>query len=584
MKRARVLATAALLTAGCSLALNTEQPFGPANTCGGSTACSDGAECVDGRCVATSYDLEGLIVEVRPHANATFGSTTSYFFDPAQTDIALRAENASPFVARMSPTLPASIAVREGRVRVHEKTPLGAGCMLGEDRRIPAKVTFYRVAPFTGLPVAPVTATTNAERQLDVDLVPDTYDVYIEPQKVEGCNEELPFPPVYFPAQPITTDGALTWDLPVVGTLTGTIADFGAFVPEGWKLDLLEPDRGLPVSANAKIWKPPNVDTYAIEAQIAWPDNGTPIVRLAPPATAADEIAQPTAYWTLLGSVFTGSTTDPNVNFTVAELFGPPTKVDGHVYGSDGFTGVRATLSIQSASLRGPDANNAAFAVEGIETDEHGGFAFHLPPGKYTVRVTPIDSGLRITDIQDFEVPPMTSCYCGHTWVLEPKLSLTGAVKTPRGERFAAATVSVAPAQLAARRYWESTHTLPPLTPRVSTTTTTDDGHFVLLVDWGSADVVLETPSQSGFPWVVRPRVTLDGATGASSLVITNPAILSGNVRDPQGMPVADAEINAWLPVIDPNADEDDTITVVKIATTSTDANGNYTLLMPSSR
>jgi hypothetical protein len=577
---------AALFSAGCSLAQNASEFTGPTNTCSAPSDCGDGGACVEGRCVATSYDLDKLFVEVRPHANAAFGATTSYFFDPAQAGIALTASGGAPFVARMSPTLPAFVAVREGRVRVHEKTALEMGCSIGSDRSIPAKVTFYRSTQLAGLPLSPVTATTNEHNRLDVDLVPDTYDVYIEPLVAPGCNGEQPFPPVYLRAQPITTGGALTWDLPVVGTLTGTIAGFGSAVPDGMRLDLLEPMRGLPVSGKATLENDPATDTYKINAKIAWPDADAPILRLAPETTTADEGALATVYWKLSGAVFSGTTTNPEVKLTVDQLFGKPVPVDGFVLGSDGFTGVRATLRIQSTSLKGPDANNATYAIDGIETSGLGKFQFRLPPGTYTIRATPVDNGLRITDFPGIEVPADAQCFCGQPLKLASKLELSGAVKSPLGERVQGATVSVYPAQIGAREYWNSTHTLAPIAPRVASTTTTGDGNFALLVDLGRSDVVVEPAAESGFPWLVQPRLSLEDKkdkTLLASLVITNPAILSGNVRDPNGMPVTDAEVNAWLPVRDPSADSGLAGTVVKIATASTDADGNYTLVMPSS-
>jgi len=584
VKRARSLVAAALLAAGCSLQADRSGVLGPVNTCDTPSACGGDGTCVDGRCVATAFDLEGLLVEVRPLANAAFGATTSYLFDPARADIQLRSEGGAPFVARMSPTLPEFVSIRAGRVRVHDKTLLGPTCALGADRAVPAKVTFYRVSPFAGLPLAPVTATTNAAGQLDVDLVPDTYDVYIEPQPVPDCNDGLPFPPVYFAGQSITTGGALTWDLPVVGTLTATIGDFGDAAPAEWKLHLLEPARGLPVSANATVEKPdPAVDLFQIKAQIAWPDGAVPIIRLAPTTTAADEHAAPTAYWTVAS--FSGTKTDPLVPLTVDQLFGKPVKVGGHVYGSDKFTGVRATLEIHSTALSGPDAKNAVFSVDGIEANDHGEFSFSLPPGTYTLRATPIDNGLRVTDKEMFTVvtvPATSNCFCGQSLELEPKLKLSGAVKTPTGERVAGATLSVSPAQLAPRSYWNAKHALAPLAPRVTSTVTTHDGNFEMLVDLGSADVVVQMAPETGFPWVVRPSLTVDGAA-LGALVISNPAILSGSVRDPSGMPVANAEVNAWLPVRDATAAKGLARTVVKIATTSTDADGKYTLLMPAS-
>ena len=110
MKRAGALVALALLTAGCGVLADGALANGPVNTCSASRACGGGATCADGRCVATKFDLTGLLVEVRPHANAAFGATTSYLFDPVQADIALQSDGGAPFVARMSPTLPPVLA------------------------------------------------------------------------------------------------------------------------------------------------------------------------------------------------------------------------------------------------------------------------------------------------------------------------------------------------------------------------------------------------------------------------------------------------------------------------------------------
>ena len=65
------------------------------------------------------------------------------------------------------------------------------------------------------------------------------------------------------------------------------------------------------------------------------------------------------------------------------------------------------------------------------------------------------------------------------------------------------------------------------------------------------------------------------------SLAIQSPAVLQGTVSDPSGNPVAGAVVNAWVPLLD--ASGTPTGTGVQIATTSTGADGSYTLLLPPS-
>lgn len=581
MKAAGVFTAAAILTAGCSYANGSTSLDTPVNACDASTACGGDGACVDGRCVATRFDLTGLIVEVRPHGGS-FGASTSYVFDPALAGITLSSGGGAgaPFTARMSPTLPPSVAIRQGRVRVNPKTPLGDGCSIGADRAVPAQLTFYRVAPYAGLPFDRVTTSTNEARQIEVDLVPDTYDVYVQPLALPDCNGGLPFPPAYFPAQPITTGGALTWDLPVVGTLTGTITGLTGAALDNLALDLLEPGRGLPVSANASLTQPdPVVDAITIRAQITWPDAGSPILRLAPLVTAADASALATAYWKVV--TFGGTQTDPIVGFDLDQLFSAPVKVDGTVLDLDGITGAAASLAIQSGSLLGSNANNAAFAVDGVPADKLGAFSFFLPRGNYTVRATPAGDLPAITD-KALPIPEDTSCFCAQSIQLAEKAALDGKVTTPSGLRVAGAAVSVSPAQSAPRTYWNSIHTVAPIAPRAAGGTTDLGGEFSLRVDPGLADVVVQPPEGSGFPWFVQPQVAVGSAT-LGTIALTNPAVLAGVVRDPGGSPIGAAEVNAWLPVRDPAAPDDAPQTVIKVAATLTDASGSYTLLLPSS-
>jgi protocatechuate 3,4-dioxygenase beta subunit len=74
-----------------------------------------------------------------------------------------------------------------------------------------------------------------------------------------------------------------------------------------------------------------------------------------------------------------------------------------------------------------------------------------------------------------------------------------------------------------------------------------------------------------------------DKVVELSTLTLAYPALLSGRLTDPSGTPIADADVDAWLPVIDPASDNGLTGAVIRIATTTTDADGRYTLLLPAS-
>lgn len=579
-RAARRIALAALiLGAGCGLPLDLVEHPGPQNTCSAASDCGAGAACVEGACVATEIDLAGLLVEVRPPANAAFGADTAHLFDPAEAGIPLVSKSGAPFIARMNPEIPEPAAIQGGIVRAHPETSLGQGCSLGPNRSLPAHVTFYRVSPFAGLRLDPVSATTDADpdadtRLLRVDLVPGTYDVYVEPDPVAGCNGDVAFPPALLTGVSVSAGATtLLLDLPVVGTLSGTITGFGSVDPAAWKIELVEPTRGLPISSGRVLVA--SAAGYEIHASVSVPDASVPIVRLSPPV--ADTL--PTAFWAFPAAV---SSKSPILEVDVDGLFAPAVEVSGNVLGVDGFTRIPASLTIQSSSLYGPNAGNAAFSIDTLDTDDNGVFSLFLPPGVYDFRAAPDDNGLAVTD-RSFTIKPDVTCFCGQPFQLDPKLHIGGAVKTPRGERFAGATVTLGPAQSAVRAYWASTHTLAPRTSRVISVATSDEGSFSMLVDSGASDLVISPDPASGFPWLVRPRLALVGDAQLASFVITNPAILRGVVRDPKGDPVPNAEVTAWYPVRDAAAPGGLAGVVVKIATTSTDASGAYRLLLPSS-
>jgi protocatechuate 3,4-dioxygenase beta subunit len=84
----------------------------------------------------------------------------------------------------------------------------------------------------------------------------------------------------------------------------------------------------------------------------------------------------------------------------------------------------------------------------------------------------------------------------------------------------------------------------------------------------------------------VRPRVTVqpaDRVVSFDQLKLPYPAVLSGAITDPNGAPVANADVDAWFAVRDPMAKNGLAGTVVQIAETTTDDQGRYTLILPAS-
>jgi hypothetical protein len=110
-------------------------------------------------------------------------------------------------------------------------------------------------------------------------------------------------------------------------------------------------------------------------------------------------------------------------------------------------------------------------------------------------------------------------------------------------------------------------------------------GSFELPLDPGEYDLLVQPLPDSGYPWLVRPRLAVQPDSGEPSssvgaISVAYPIVVRGVVKDPQGNAMGDATINVWLPIADAQGAAR---TAVQIAETTTDADGRYTLLLPPS-
>jgi hypothetical protein len=572
----------AAMLAGCSVPLEIPAGVGPVNTCSANGDCGLDAACVEGKCVATSYDLANILLQVRPQTGSSLGAGTSYVIDPGAAGVPLvsSATGGQPFAWPFSFELPAPVSIHGGKVLLTNTKACNT-----TDGSVPAQVTFYRVPQLAGLPFDPIRVTTilrpGPSYAFDADLVNDRYDVYIEPQTDPNCPTAIP--PYFLAGQSITS--TVSWTLPSLGTLSGTIA--GLVDPTAWKVDVVEPVRGLPVSTGSTLAIGPTSAT--VTAQIfAIDPNAWPIVRLTPVDPTDPKSLDPTrpiVYWSLQVGAHGGTLANPIVALSIEDLTVTPTTVQGQVLGPDGKTGILARLSIQSQTLNGANAGNASFSAGAVQTQTTGSFLVGLPPGTYSVRIFPtVDGDDSISDRQ-INVPASSggsSCDCGIPLLLDTRAKIAGPVTTSDGRPLGSTSAGIAPSQALSRSYLASMHALGLLEPRAETTITDASGGFTLLADRGAVDLTIQTDPSSDLPWLVIPQISPDPAAAQRPLKLPSPAFLHGNLYDPQG-PIANAEIDAWYPVRNPDDPSILLGTVVKIGTTSTDANGAYVLVLPSS-
>jgi hypothetical protein len=305
-----------------------------------------------------------------------------------------------------------------------------------------------------------------------------------------------------------------------------------------------------------------------------------PTIRLTPPAGSS----APTMYWDLGIALGPGSTYD--VKLKLGDYYDnvmQTTQVI--VLDSKGKTPQRgARVTVQSVEIDNLECPGVIFKT--LTADEFGRVTVDLPPGQYTVRATPRDpSGPFSIGEAPLSVVklPQNKVSGGHAVQLPKRATLLGSVNTEAGEPLADIPVNAVPSQSGQSYDLAGLITNDSWAARQSATTTDKSGDFSMKVDVGSPlDVSIRPADGSGYPWLVQPQFLLqkggevdETLKGAS---LPWPAVIKGQLSDPGGAPVAGAKVDAYLPI-----DVDGATVVVQIGETTTDADGNYELVLPAS-
>ena len=592
------LAALALVAAGCSINYSDSLLAEQTNSCTTDDECAMGASCVNQRCIGTNVDLSDLIIEVRPNSGASYGASTSFILPDNQSFGDL---GDAAFDVHHDIVLPKLGTITAGMVHLDYTSKCNN--KLGPQLSVPATITFDHVSDLAGFRFDSYTVTAakktaaSTEYEFDASLIPGKYSVYIQPQPIEGCTEEPP-PPVFYPSQYIgASDGTVNvtdWAVIKPTTLTGQIE-----IPHypvggdltGWRLDIVEPAGGRVISTTQTLQQGMVAFAVNINLSFVWNDKTTsPYIRLRPP----EGQARPSVYWGLIESLSLQSLSSQSkteVHLSVATLQIDPREVDIQVQGPDN-QGVVSSVQIQSVSLSGDVERNAAYTIDVPKTDAQGIFKLSLPPGKYQFRARPLlDTFLAAGDLE-LTIPPLDPtepsnlCFCGRVIPVAKKADVTGTVLTPMGSPLAGASITLSPSQPDAVNYWKRVVNVlnpRPLAPRPEIGSTGELGGFALHVDPGPSDLTVHPAEQSGYPWLVRPRVQVEAGSGVQfgDLALPNPAVLRGTVTDPFGMPASNVVVGGWLPV--QNADGTRPSTVIQVGSATTDENGSYTLVLPAS-
>lgn len=217
-----------------------------------------------------------------------------------------------------------------------------------------------------------------------------------------------------------------------------------------------------------------------------------------------------------------------------------------------------------------------------VQTDDDGAFSAALIPGAYDVVIAPMDDSSANTVVRGFRVRDDVSEQSGQVFTAAARIPVEGRALTPLGEPVRAARVIAIPFH---RAYVShpcladaSARLAAPRANRVEGVTGSD-GSYRLDLDPGLYRVLVEPASRSGYPSTLSAPLCVTTAVRDFDTALDAPAEVRGTLRDAEGAVAAGATVEGILRVREPGAPG----VVLPIARATSDANGAYTLLLPSS-
>lgn len=560
--RAAHLALAALALSGCSLLLDgTERP---------SNRCSTDADCAMGTC-----DPELALCVAEPDAPYRVAIAITLPPDrtgrPQLTANVLEISAAHDAIA----TLPVRRPVRvEGRVR-------------SETVVLEADLVFSPRETRVGAPIAPMLVSTASaegnplERANDfaTELFPGSYDVEVRPR---GEDSSV-FPP--FRAT-LELEGPQHVDvmLPAARTydpLGGWVVDAAGVGQDGLEVRAIEIETGRLVSS---------VATTATEAEQAGafhlhvdPAAGRWLLQVSAPADFQAVSAFPTI--AIDPSVLVPVDAEGRVQLLV------PSPESGRCFAGLVELGPLRPAIGASVTMRARDIRDVTTGIVGSFTVQMvtspgtteatgcsgaplaaGGFEHRVLPGTYDVEIRPLEQAVGVYVGQ---VVIGDTDQLGQIFPMPSRTVIGGLVQLSSEDPIADAQVRAIPQRVPLP--FAPTR-VEALLNRPGEAVSDATGRFSLPLDVGVYDLVVEPPTASGFPWIVRPSYGIGGSAAAVTEVldVRPPAAVPGSAFFEDGEPVSDAQIDVYAIV-----GVDGLERAVPIGRASTDAEGAFLLLLP---
>jgi hypothetical protein len=271
-----------------------------------------------------------------------------------------------------------------------------------------------------------------------------------------------------------------------------------------------------------------------------------------------------------------------------------PVIIEGFVNAADEPETLAANITIVAKRIEGIDAGVLASFVREIEVPADGKFAVKLLPGDYEVRAVPLGGTARGATTTLWEISGDKAYQGGRTIELAASRLLRGVATLPgSGSAASGASVRLGPSAPSSQpdALAGALGDVPPQ-PRAGADLVSSDGAFELTVDPGAFDLTVRPDAGSRFGWYVDSRLSIAAGQGdhelSDRLALPWPVAYRGRVLlDSDGeTPLAGALIRAYAYVTADGAftsNPAEARSVVQVAETLADGDGNYELLIPAS-
>jgi len=591
------------LLSACDVASVKEAPSTIArNQCQNNEDCDTGLCGSDQQCRSRTPTLQNVLFEVTPPADGSPIGGAQFLLlnnDLSEGSANLVLEQISQVTGKVT-AAKFKCMPRFGQA--------GDVLVMANDLSVPAQVSLTPTTGALGLysPRAVVQAALREDKYFgySVNVPPGYYDIYVQPN--QQPDQSCPAPPLLLRGQQVKKGtSTLDFELPAPSAFEFHVTwPRGDGALEGWTVDMLDPESGRTISNRVQLALDEGSTTNyhatlsynrVLIVNPAGAQPGDQLLRLSPPDGLPESAAAPTVLMARSALALFDADSGTLTDFTTLP---EPVHVVGQVTVEDSPRPVAATVTLVATEITGIDSGVLTSFVRNVSVGANGTFDVHLLPGKYrvsTVPQAPLDlSMLEMAplgaDIRTWTVPSSPSEQQGKVIGLSKALSVTGRVVDASGDAVAAAQVqaSASPLPVTPSNFLRESLAGSAFVPRASAGRVTGNGDFDLKTDVGTFDFSVRPDSDTGFSWLVMPRVSVLPSAGKYLGLISMPLPVPyrGTVTiadTPDVVPGALVRAYAYLKDGEYTSNErSDADSVLQVAETRSDKNGEFTIFIPA--